>query len=303
MNQRWSLRSTPESQLEAVRRADEELGQFILELPESLQLSLPKTSTWQATLHLTYNNFIILLHRPPPTSISGHQPQAPDASSDSNMCGAATMQISSIMGTLLHQGSLSTAWLYDIHALFTALIYASGELSSPNPLVSAKARRTSETLMASLRVLSTQWRFAKGVLHLFHQRAIRNKLRSSSMDAGGKSHPHDQAASAEKFGQSTDDFALRPVPNESPSQDSSMSVNSNLWMAQSGDDRYMQSMNQRSQASAAGGVGPYYSPISMQDMYQGEEFFTNHVLFPDAPALEFFLAGLEENSQTFSFPD
>ena len=309
MRKRWSLRATTESQIKAVRDADEELARFSLDLPESLQLSLPGLTTWQSTLHITYNNFIIVLHRPPPTDKT--RDETLEACADSNMCGGATIHITSILETLLHKGSLSALWPYDVHAIFTALIHASNELTSSSPLVSAKARRTCESLLKSLRVFAQQSLFAKGVLHLFKRRADRSlapkcpQNRSSSTNDG--------------LPQSANAFALRPSTEEAVAQSSSLTAGQGFWSPQTGEMQsghnpiYMESngpvtrsarshglmqqqQQQQQQNLSDVGVGGIDDPLmSMQHDYGGDDIFGDQPLFQDVSVLEMFLAGLDNN--------
>ncbi|KAF4119815.1 hypothetical protein GMORB2_4481 [Geosmithia morbida] len=185
MRRRWSLRSTVQSQVKATREADEALALFVSQLPPALHLSRPDMNAWKATLHLTYNNFLILLHRPAPRNNPTNvvSDAVSNVCSDLSVCGVAVVAMASIFDTLRHRGLLLRLWLYDIHALFTAMIHVSCELKLLNPLVSARAQQTFESLMASLVVLARHWRFAQGLLCLFQQRVQWSAPRRALMTA------------------------------------------------------------------------------------------------------------------------
>ncbi|KAH6884580.1 fungal-specific transcription factor domain-containing protein [Thelonectria olida] len=180
MREGWALRSSPEDRAQAVKRADEALARFLTDLPTKLHLPAVNLDTWQSMLHLTYNNFVILLHRPSPRHNA--RDQAPEVCSDTNLCGGAADAISSIFDTLLNQGALCTLWFYCNHVLFTAGIYVGNEVGSSNPLVAAKSQRLFRSLVSSLRELSRYWRYAKSLLQLFEQRASRLQQKGTIED-------------------------------------------------------------------------------------------------------------------------
>ena len=268
MKARWTLRGTTETRIQATRRADEALARFTLELPPGLQLSPPSVEPWSATLHLTLNNFLILLHRPAPKHSSGDP--VSEACSDLSICGGAATAISSILETLLHRGSLSTLWLYGVHALFTAMVHVGNDFGSPNPLVSAKAQRTFGSLTAALRMLSQQWRFALGLLRLFEQRASR----VSRPSTGGPS-PADYAM-PQKSLDNSGDFALRPTPADASVSQPGPFLDSSAWDDDGHGQEPLMSVNGRV-----------------------EDVLLPDFTFPDASALEFFLADMNGNNQDF----
>lgn len=172
MKQRVALRSTPADQTDAIRNADEALAQFVAQLPPRLQLSLPHPDIWQATLHLTYNNFLILLHRPPPVSASVRSPA--ETAADLTICGDAAATITSIFESLRARNALCDLWLSSLHVLFTTMVHVTGEARSDNPLVVGKALRMYESLLLTLREMSHHWLFARSLLQLFGKRGPRN---------------------------------------------------------------------------------------------------------------------------------
>lgn len=163
---RCALRATAAEKVEATREADDSLAQFITGLPESLQLSLPDMDVWQATLHLTYNNFLILLHRPSPRRDSASS--KPDATTDLSVCFDAASTITSIFDTLRAKGELCNLWLPSIYVLFTAMVFISTQANSASPLMAAKSKRLYNSLILTLQEMSSRWIYAKSLLRLFN---------------------------------------------------------------------------------------------------------------------------------------
>ncbi|KAM0559636.1 hypothetical protein ACHAPJ_004160 [Fusarium lateritium] len=213
MRRRVALRATAADRAEATKQADEELAEFITQLPESLRLPHSNPDTWQAILHLSYNNFLILLHRPPP-----HQDPAQfsaDTAADLSICSDAVMAASSIFESLRTRNTLCDLWLPSVHVLFTCLLHVASELNSTNPLVAAKSSRMFDSLLDTLRDISQYWIYAKSLLRLFEQRAMWNKRQRSqtlpsSEGPGDRPLQHDESTGAS-------DFSLRPNPMSLPS--------------------------------------------------------------------------------------
>ncbi|CAH0054455.1 unnamed protein product [Clonostachys solani] len=172
----WSLRSTAQARNNAIEAADEALASFLHQLPSELQLRATNITTWQAMLHLTYNNFVILIHRPPPKGDPENQEDA--SCTRLHLCAVATVAISSILESLIDQGLICTLWYSVNHIIFTAIINASTEIASSNPLTAAESQRIFQSLLTSLRSFSRYWRYAQGLFHMFQQRALRLKSRS-----------------------------------------------------------------------------------------------------------------------------
>ncbi|KPM36849.1 Acetamidase regulatory protein [Neonectria ditissima] len=211
MRQVLALRSTPAEKAEARRRADEDLAQFIIQLPECLRKPQSEASSWQCFLQLTYNNFLVLLHRPPPRQ-NPHQPVL-DAASDLNICGDAVVVITSVFESMRTKRSMGDLAIPGMYTLFTALVHVSSELKSTNPLVAAKSMRMLDSLLLSLRELSHHWLFARSLLRLFEERAIwdtqqdhhdRRLQEAPAADLGHRpiDGPHAEAP----------EFSLRPNP-------------------------------------------------------------------------------------------
>src|SRR4051794_40213882 len=63
---RFGLRASEERRKAVLQEADSSLATWSLKLPDTLRLRASDMDPWSAMLHLTYNNFLILLHRPHP---------------------------------------------------------------------------------------------------------------------------------------------------------------------------------------------------------------------------------------------
>lgn len=184
MREGWALRSTPEDRVRATRKADESLAEFILQLPPKVQLRYSALDTWQSILHLTYHNFVILLHRPLPKQSAVDV--RPDQCNDPSLCGDSAKTIAAIFETL-PQAALSTLWLYSTNVLITATIHIIHEAGSSKPIVAARSLHILEILMAALRGLSKHWHYARAWLHFVEQRALKLKQQraAKAAQAGG----------------------------------------------------------------------------------------------------------------------
>ncbi|KAK1998821.1 fungal-specific transcription factor domain-containing protein [Colletotrichum falcatum] len=173
MRNRVALRSTVEERAKATRKADLALAELVTNLPDRLQLSQGEPNIWQATFHLTYNNSLILLHRPSPRSVPGQS--AAEASTDLSICSDAAATVSSIFESLRKRNMLSGLWLPSIHVLFTALVHTSTQMHSGNPIVASKSKRHSESMIQTLHSLKGQWLYARSLLNLFEPRQLRHR--------------------------------------------------------------------------------------------------------------------------------
>lgn len=191
----------------ALRRTDEALANWSLHLPPSLQLSghsdpLPSSSlssssssstsinVWTASLHLTYNTALLLLHRQAPSphssssSSSSHVTGTPSAD-DVEICTNAAVAIQQIFHAVCASGQAVYLWSSAINGLFTALIQLSGDVQRStaatttrstrgtsgrgNPLLAVAALRRYDAALASLRQLAAYWPNAQAVVQFFEQ--------------------------------------------------------------------------------------------------------------------------------------
>lgn len=185
MQRRTAVRSTPADVAAATSQADKELAHLLTTLPDRLQVSWPEPDTWQAVLHLTYNSFLILLHRPSP---DGGPDGYLSSASDLSICWDAVTTINSIFETLRSRDVLTALWLPSLHTLFTALVYVAGQVRSSNPVVVAKAVRIFDSLLLTLRGFAPHWLLARALLRLFdRQRVHGNNLQTAAYEQGSAS--------------------------------------------------------------------------------------------------------------------
>ncbi|KAK2010940.1 fungal-specific transcription factor domain-containing protein [Colletotrichum eremochloae] len=196
MRKRVALRSTAEDRAKATREADAALAELVTNLPDRLQLSQGEPDIWQAIFHLTYNNFLTLLHRPSPRPVPGQS--AAEAGTDLSICSDAAATVSSIFESLRKRNMLSSLWLPSIHVLFTALVHTSTQMHSSNPIVAAKSKRHAESMIQTLHSLKSQWLYARSLLNLFeplHSRGRGHSQTNRPSDLGqGVGTEMDEAA-------------------------------------------------------------------------------------------------------------
>ncbi|RYC84967.1 hypothetical protein BFJ63_vAg12110 [Fusarium oxysporum f. sp. narcissi] len=174
----WSPRASMEARAGAIKRADESLGNLMLELPPRLQLKLSNLDIWQSLFHLTHHNFILLIHRPAPKP--SIRDQSPEAQDNAILCRESTVAIASVFEVLLSKRMISSLWLYSNHVLFTATIYILNQISTSKPLLAAKSRHILDTFLATLRELVKYWTYAKGLMQVLEQRA--SKVRDERVE-------------------------------------------------------------------------------------------------------------------------
>ncbi|KAK1453395.1 fungal specific transcription factor domain-containing protein [Colletotrichum melonis] len=172
MKKRVALRCKEGEKAEATRKADIALAELVTKLPERLQLSSGDPDIWQSMFHITYNNFLILLHRPPPRTVSG--PSSVEASNDLTICSDAAATIASIFESLRKREMLAGLWLPSLHMLFTALVHTASQMHSSNPIVAAKSKRHTESMIQTLHAMKSQWLYAQSLLNLFEPKRPRS---------------------------------------------------------------------------------------------------------------------------------
>ncbi|KAM3456430.1 hypothetical protein MY3296_001709 [Beauveria thailandica] len=286
MRSRWALRSSTHDRVAASRRADDALAAFLLQLPPALKPSAAAAAarpSWIATLHLTYNNFVLLLHRPPP--VAGTDAVSA-ACADPALCAGATASMAAILEALCcgndggggGGGGDDALWLYGVHAAFTALIYVSNELAAPSPMVAARARSLFDTLMDALRRLARYWQFAESLLRLFRQKE------ASLLVKDGVAATATTTAAGEPRLSAAERFSLRPAPLVPvPWEDATGGCGHAA--PQRSEDDYL--------ASRSAGEA------TQQQQHDGELHVDELMVegYPDSFALELFLAGMDGSTQ------
>lgn len=157
---------SPEDRKAALGKGDEALANWCLKLPSHLQMCTSDMSLWASSLHLTYNNFLILLHRPHPRA---SQKSDHHGRNDSDICSAAAIAVASIFEELRQKHRIRYLWISDINALFTAMIQVSVELRFSNPVLAINALRRFDSTLLSLRKLAEYWINAESILRFFEE--------------------------------------------------------------------------------------------------------------------------------------
>ena len=150
----------------ALGNADDALADWCLNLPDTLQMRSTEMNLWTSSLHLTYSNFLILLHRPHPRANKGSEDYGPN---DSDICGTAANTITSTFESLRSRNMIRYLWISDINALFTAMVQVSVELRFSNPVLSINALRRFDSSLVSLRKLAEYWTSAETYLRIFEE--------------------------------------------------------------------------------------------------------------------------------------
>lgn len=166
LRERFGLKVTPMQRREALENADEALANWCLMLPLSLQLGASMFNVWSSSLHLTYNNLLILLHRPRPKTPLENQDHGLN---DADICSASAVTITGIFEDLRKHNKISVLWYSDVNALFTAMVQISVELRFRNPVLAINALRRFDSGLSSLQCLAEYWINAESIFRLFQE--------------------------------------------------------------------------------------------------------------------------------------
>lgn len=219
--ERFGLRVTPERRKAVLSEADEALASWSLKLPDTLRLRASDMDPWSGMLHLTYNNFLILLHRPHPRASAYSDDYGPH---DAEICSAAASVIASIFEELRLNSRLKYLWYSGVHTLFTAMIQVRVELRFSNPVLAINALRRFDSASYSLRELADYWAHAGTILRLFENSkrlqedlrlATRERPRTFSDSRNKAKQPHSRTPStaASTVTSSTTPFSQVPEMN------------------------------------------------------------------------------------------
>ncbi|KAL4985545.1 Acetamidase regulatory protein [Aspergillus falconensis] len=180
VRERFGLRISAERRKAALLEADESLANWSLRLPDRLRLRTSDMDPWSAMLHLTYNNFLILLHRPHPKASAYSDDYGPH---DAEICSAAAGVIASIFEELRMHDRLKLLWYSGVHTLFTAMIQVRVELRFSNPVLAINAFRRFDSASCSLRDLAQYWSHASTILRLFEEsRRLQEDLQTTTSE-------------------------------------------------------------------------------------------------------------------------
>lgn len=183
IRERFGLTVSMERRKAILPEADEALANWSLSLPDSLRLR-GSMDSWSAMLHLTYNNFLILLHRPHPRASAYSEDYGPH---DAEICSAAAGVITSIFEELRQKDCIKYLWCSGVHTLFTAMIQVRVELRFSNPVLAINALRRFDSTLSSLRCLADYWYSAETILRLFeNSKKLQQDLRLVHDEAPGQ---------------------------------------------------------------------------------------------------------------------
>jgi transcriptional regulatory protein AMDR len=192
IRERFGLRISAERRKAALLEADEALANWSLRLPDRLRLRASDMDPWSAMLHLSYNNFLILLHRPHPRASAYSDDYGPH---DAEICSAAAGVIASIFEELRLHDRLKFLWYSGVHTLFTAMIQVRVELRFSNPVLAINALRRFDSASYSLRELAQFWSHASTILRLFEDsRRLQEDLRTATTDRPRRFSNHNQSS-------------------------------------------------------------------------------------------------------------
>ena len=184
LRERFGLRVSKEDRKAALGNADEALAKWCRDLPPFLQMRTSELPVWVSSLHLTYSNFLILLHRPHPRASRGSDDYG---ANDSDICSTAANTITSIFESLQSRGLIKLLWISDINALFTAMVQVSVELRFSNPVLAINALRRFDSGVLSLRKLAEYWINAESILRLFQESShIQHGIRLGQASVSGR---------------------------------------------------------------------------------------------------------------------
>lgn len=180
VRERFGLRVSAERRKAVLPEADEALANWSLRLPDNLRFRASDMDQWSAMLHLTYNNFLILLHRPHPRAAAYSDDYGPH---DAEICSAAAGVISSIFEELRLNDRLKFLWYSGVHTLFTAMIQVRVELRFSNPVLAINGLRRFDSASHSLRELAEFWAHAGTILSLFEEsKRLQSDLRAATSE-------------------------------------------------------------------------------------------------------------------------
>ncbi|GAD92727.1 acetamidase regulatory protein [Paecilomyces variotii No. 5] len=184
LKERFGLKVSSERRKAALPQADAALADWSLQLPDTLRLRASDLDPWSAVLHLTYNNFLILLHRPHPRASAYSDDYGPH---DAEICSTGAGVIASIFEELRQKDRLKYLWSSAVYTLFTAMIQVRVELRFSNPVLAINALRRFDSTLYSLRELAEYWAHAGMVVRLFEDsKRLQQDLRLAKTQMPGQ---------------------------------------------------------------------------------------------------------------------
>lgn len=104
------------------------------------------------------------------------------------------MGLVSLLEGLYSTRRLYALSLFDVQAIFTAVVAANNELNTSNPLVVVKAAQKLKSISSALTVLARNWSFARGLLRIFDSKG------ELTLNKGRREPPSDSAEHGHECG-------------------------------------------------------------------------------------------------------
>lgn len=209
VRERFGLRISAERRKAVLPEADEALANWSLKLPDSLRFRASDMDSCSAMLHLTYNNFLILLHRPHPRAFAYSDDYGPH---DAEICSAAAGVIASIFEELRLNDRLKFLWYSAVHTLFTAMIQVRVELRFSNPVLAINGLRRFDSVSNSMRGLAEYWIHAGTILSLFEDsKRLKSDLRQATNE-----RPRQFSDAGDRIKNRSASSSSAPIPMRTP---------------------------------------------------------------------------------------
>lgn len=168
--------------------SDMALANWLMSLPPEMQYHCSKGAKeqnfWAAFLHMTYYTVLCLLHRPHLKSTLRPESQ-PQAYPSRNIAFTAANMITRILEDVVHYGNLEILPSFSTYAIFSAMIFHSFEVRSPNSAVVEAAHKKLKFCQKSLADLSKVWLVATSIVTLFdaisESKTLQDKLTKSAI--------------------------------------------------------------------------------------------------------------------------
>lgn len=185
--------------------SDMALANWLMSLPPEMQYhcskGAQKQNFWAAFLHMTYYTVLCLLHRPH-LKTSVRTDAGPAAYPSRNIAFTAANMITRILEDVVHYGNLEILPSFSTYAIFSAMIFHSFEIRSPNPLVVEAAHKKLNFCQKSLIDLSRVWLVATSIVTLFEaiskSKTLQDRLTKSATQSNAPAYSTDSKESRKR---------------------------------------------------------------------------------------------------------
>lgn len=176
--------------------SDMALANWLMSLPPEMQYHCSKSQQeqnfWAAFLHMTYYTVLCLLHRPH-LKAPVRSDNMPQSYPSRNIAFTAANMITRILEDIVHYGNLEILPSFSTYAIFSAMIFHSFEVRSPNPAMVEAARKKLAFCKDSLIELSKVWLVATSIVTLFdaiaESKTLQDRLTKASIQAVSNPNP------------------------------------------------------------------------------------------------------------------